>query len=266
MAPILIFVMLLITFCKIELRNFRVSAMTWLLLAVQMLGALAAYFAILPVNEVLAQGAFICIFCPTATAAPVITAMLGGDIQRLVTYSLVSNIAVAATAPLLFTMMGGDVSFIESTITIASKVLPLILGPLAAAIVLKKVLPAVHRTLAHRQGISFYIWAFSLIIVVGRAVSFMLDEPADRIPLMTALALVSLLFCSLQFVVGRRIGAHCGDKIAGAQGLGQKNTVLAIWMALSYLNPLSSVAPAAYVAWQNIVNSTQIYFKMRRAS
>lgn len=266
MAPILIFVMLLITFCKIELRNFRVSAMTWLLLAVQMLGALAAYFAILPVNEVLAQGAFICIFCPTATAAPVITAMLGGDIQRLVTYSLVSNIAVAATAPLLFTMMGGDVSFVESTITIASKVLPLILGPLAAAIVLKKVLPDAHRTLAYRQGISFYIWAFSLIIVVGRAVSFMLAKPADRIPLMTALALVSLLFCSLQFVVGRRIGASCGDKIAGAQGLGQKNTVLAIWMALSYLNPLSSVAPAAYVAWQNIINSTQIYFKMRRAS
>ena len=34
--------------------------------------------------------------------------------------------------------------------------------------------------------------------------------------------------------------------------LGQKNTVLAIWMAYTYLNPLSSVGPGSYVLWQNI--------------
>ena len=55
-----------------------------------------------------------------------------------------------------------------------------------------------------------------------------------------------------------------GDKISGAQGLGQKNTVLAIWMAMTYLNPLSSVAPAAYVAWQNTINSWQLYRHQRK--
>lgn len=35
-------------------------------------------------------------------------------------------------------------------------------------------------------------------------------------------------------------------------------------MALTYLHPVSSVAPAAYVAWQNTINSAQLYFKMRR--
>ena len=30
------------------------------------------------------------------------------------------------------------------------------------------------------------------------------------------------------------------------QALGQKNTVLAIWMAVTYLNPLSSVGPGSY--------------------
>ena len=53
-----------------------------------------------------------------------------------------------------------------------------------------------------------------------------------------------------------------GAGSAGAQALGQKNTVLAVWMAIAYLNPISSVAPAAYVAWHNIVNSMQIYRKM----
>jgi BASS family bile acid:Na+ symporter len=83
---------------------------------------------------------------------------------------------------------------------------------------------------------------------------------------MIALALFSLVACLAQFGIGRRIGRACGDKVAGTQGLGQKNTVLAIWMALTYLHPLSSVAPAAYVAWQNTINSLQLYFKAKRDS
>jgi len=41
--------------------------------------------------------------------------------------------------------------------------------------------------------------------------------------------------------------------------LGQKNTILAIWMAQMYLNPISSIAPGAYVLWQNIINSYQVW-------
>jgi len=45
--------------------------------------------------------------------------------------------------------------------------------------------------------------------------------------------------------------------------LGQKNTVLAIWMAVTYLNPLSSVGPGSYVVWQNIINSWQLWKKRK---
>ena len=43
--------------------------------------------------------------------------------------------------------------------------------------------------------------------------------------------------------------------------MGQKNTILAIWMAQNYLDPLCSIAPAAYVLWQNIINSIQLWKK-----
>ena len=96
--------------------------------------------------------------------------------------------------------------------------------------------------------------------------SFVMQQPLNELGDMIWLALGSLVVCCAQFYIGRRIGGAFGDKIAGAQGLGQKNTILAIWVAMTYLNPLSSVAPAAYVAWQNIINSSQIYFKQRRDS
>lgn len=265
LTPYLIFVMLLITFCRIDPRHIRVSGMSARLLAVQLFAALALYLALRPVSEVVAQGVFICIFCPTATAAPVVTAMLGGSLPKLVSFSLISNLTVAVTAPLAFTMMGSnDVDFFGATATIASRVAPLIILPLVVALIMRRATPKVHRTLAEHQSLSFYVWAVSLLIVVGNSVSFIMKEPAEALPSIIWLAVAAAGACALQFITGSIIGIRSGDRISGAQGLGQKNTVLAIWMAMTYLNPLSSVAPAAYVAWQNTVNSLQLYFHQRR--
>ncbi len=106
----------------------------------------------------------------------------------------------------------------------------------------------------------------SLLLVVGKSVSFVLSEPLEAVPDMIAIALLSALLCILQFVVGRKIGARYGDRISAAQSLGQKNTVLAIWLTLTWLNPMASVGPAAYVLWQNSINSAQLYFKMKKES
>ncbi len=80
------------------------------------------------------------------------------------------------------------------------------------------------------------------------------------------LALVALGACLIQFKVGRMLGRRYGDPAAGGQSLGQKNTVLAVWMAQSFLDPISSIAPTAYIMWQNFVNSYQIYKKDRETT
>ncbi len=261
LSPYLIFIMLLITYCKVSWRHFCIDGSMWWLLGVQVIGALAVYLALGLLNLAVAQSVFICIFCPTATAAPVITGMLGGKVERVATFSLLSNLVVALTAPVILAMMGdgSGVEFSSSLMRIATNVLPLIIGPLAVALMLKVTLPSVREAIASRQGLSFYIWAVALIIVVGNSVSFLMKEPTSRIPEMAAIAVLSLLACLAQFWLGRKIGARYGDRIAGAQSLGQKNTVLAIWLALTYLDPIASVGPACYIAWHNTVNSIQIY-------
>ena len=252
-SPYLIFMMLLVTYCKINPGSFVVNRFVWSLLSVQVLGAAAVYVLILPAGAELAQGAFICVFCPTATAAPVVTGMLGGSVGLLASYSIVSNAAVAVLAPVR-----------EAMAAIGAKVFPLILAPLAIAFLMKVFVPKLHGSVARHQSLSFYMWAFALIIVVGNAVSFIMSEPVGKVPIMLAIAAVSLFTCCAQFAIGRIIGGRFGNKISGAQGLGQKNTVLAIWMALTYLDPVASVGPASYVAWQNFINSIQLYLKTKR--
>lgn len=80
---------------------------------------------------------------------------------------------------------------------------------------------------------------------------------------MLLIALLSGIICCAQFYYGRKIGGINGDKVVGGQGLGQKNTILAVWMTITYLNPLASIGPAAYVFWQNTINSWQLYRRQR---
>lgn len=262
-TPYLIFVMLCITFCKVKPSEFKVTRLSWLLLTIQIGGALGTYYALAPFNSIVAQGVMICFLCPTASAAPVVTGMLGGGIARVTTFSVISNIAMALLAPILFSHYGAEsihsTSLIDAQLSILQRVAPLLLLPLIIAYLLRRITPKVAQSIASHQSASFYLWSIALFIVVGRAVSFIISEPRDEIPTMIALAIGAAIACCAQFWLGRKIGYLCGDKVAGAQGLGQKNTILAIWLALTWLHPLASVGPAAYIAWQNIINSVQLY-------
>lgn len=142
-APYLIFIMLFITFCRVKPREFRVTSLSWGLLTVQIVGAIAVYFCLLPLGTDIAQGTFICVFCPTATAAPVITGMLGGSVPRLATFSIISNITVAILAPILFTLMGSDaeIPFMDALTAISARVMPLILLPLILALLALRFAP-----------------------------------------------------------------------------------------------------------------------------
>lgn len=270
LSPYLIFTMLLITFCRVNISEFRITALTWKVVGVQMIGCVVLYFSIAPFDSVLAQGAMLCFLCPTATAAPVITAMLGGSIITLVAISVLSNVWAALLAPLMFTIALGDnglnIDFLATFGTIMAKVGPMIVGPMVLALLLRIVAPKVHRFIHDNQSISFYLWSIVLIIVVGRVTTFALSEPSERIPQMIILTIAAGIICAIQFIVGRRLGRRHGDAVAGAQGLGQKNTLLAVWMALTFLDPLASIAPAAYIIWQNSFNSLQIWLKARRDS
>lgn len=261
LTPYLIFSMLFATFCKVSLKNMKFTRLHWLLFAVQVVGGVVVYCALLPFNKILAQGAMICFMAPCATSATAIAGMLGANVSLMASFCLLNNMGVSFVAPIMFSVMGAnaDIPFYQSVLTILSKVIPLLIGPLLLSIFMETALPKVHKIFRDRQSIAFWLWAFSLTVVMGRTVEFIMVQPSSSYLTEIILAVLALGICLLQFAIGRRIGRKHGDRVAGGQGLGQKNTVLAIWMAQTWLDPISSVAPAAYVVWQNIVNSWQLW-------
>lgn len=265
LTPYLIFAMLLLSFSKISWKEIRLHpAHVWLLI-IQLGGSIGIYALLHPFNETIAQGALLCVLAPTATAAVVITSMLGGKTGFLTAYMLFCNIAVALATPIYFSMIGANPSqpFLESVAHITRQVVPLLILPLFLATFFRKALPSIHQTLVRASQLTFYLWSVALTLVTGVTVQFILNQGTAHLPLTLALAGTACVICCLQFVVGRKIGRAYGDPISAGQGLGQKNTILALWMAQTYLHPLVSIAPASYILWQNLINSYQLWQKNR---
>lgn len=255
-TPTLIFGMLFVTFCRVKPRQMHLSRLHLWLLLFQIVVSVGIYFLLLPLDGVVAQGAMICVLAPVAMAAVVIGGMLGANVPTMATYSLLCNLVIALVAPVVLSFVGsGSCSFVQ----ILARIAPLLIGPFAAAQCCRFLVPKAAQWIGDHGQISFYMWLVSLVVVIGRTTAFILDLRNAGPWTELSLAVVALVICLVQFKVGRWLGGRYGDVAAGGQSLGQKNTVLAVWMAQSFLDPIASIAPTAYIVWQNIVNSYQLW-------
>ena len=266
--PYLLSVMLFITYSRIILRDIRLTKFHYILLSIQYGGSMLVYLLFFKFNTTLAQAAMICVLAPTAASAPVITGILGGNISSIAAYSFISNLSIALLSPLFLALIGGasaeTISFGGSVLIIFKKVFPVLLLPFILALTISKVSPKLHNTIQKAQILSFYLWAVALTIVTSNVTKFISIQGNASYELKIAMAGVALIICVLQFWFGRRIGKKYNSTVAGGQGLGQKNTILAIWLTQTYLNPVASIGPGSYVLWQNIVNSYQLWRKERQ--
>lgn len=260
--PLQIFTQLLLTFCKINFEEMRFSRYHFYLLFVQLFFVLilSAIVLSLPLNlsmKYALEGAIVCFIAPTATAAAVITNKLGGSVARTTMYTILMNLIVAFLVPLLFPLLEpSEMSFFSAFFRIAKGLIPTMILPLFLAYFFKKYFPAIHQFLASYSFLSFYLWAFTLVILMAQTTQAMIHS--DLLANLGGI-IVAFFACCIQFSLGKWIGQCYNDRITAGQSLGQKNTVLAIWMANVYLNPTIAIAPGAYVVWQNIFNSYQLY-------
>lgn len=256
-APSLIFGMLFVTFCKVRIRDLKFTWLQFVMALFQIIATPISYYLFLPFGELIAQGAMVCFLAPVAMAAVAVGALLGGRVTTIASYTLICNLVIAIAAPYYLDVFGnGECTLLQ----ILMRVAPLLICPMLAAQVLKVVWRGAAEWIATHSQMSFYMWLVSMLVTLARTTGFVI-EVRDEVPIAIALGLafVALIACVIQFVLGRKLGNYFGEPVAGTQSLGQKNTVLAVWLAQSFLFPVSSIAPTAYIIWQNIINSYQIF-------
>jgi BASS family bile acid:Na+ symporter len=257
-TPLVIFVMLFCTFCRVSIRQMRPQMLHLWLMVAQIIATFVIYAALRPLGDTVAQGGMICALTPVAMGAMVLAGMLGAKVESMATHSLICNLAIAFIAPPLLSAWGNGAC---SVVDILSRVAPLLILPFVVAQLCRWLTPKVANKIAENSILSFYLWLFSLVIIMGKITTFIIASGKENVRTEIILAAVALVICLVQFGVGRWLGSKYGEPVAGAQALGQKNTLFAIWLSQSFLNPLACIAPTAYIVWQNLVNSYQIYKK-----
>ena len=290
--PWWIFFMLFFTFCKVNPLDLRLHKWHWVVLATQLILSFATYAGVMhfTANPILAQGLLMCFIMPTATAAPIIAGKMGGSIQNLTSFTLLSNFATAIIVPATFPLINpaADMSFWPAFLMILRRIAPLLLGPFLLAwgvrvgysVYTKKefVLPT------KLAVVPFYLWVCSIIVLTATVTSSIVTNFQVQISNMLILLAASFFVCLLQFGLGKLIGYYLPapskgrdyqdvlinpaaapktmsgvSSITAGQAFGQKNTSLGVWMAQTFLDPLSALGAAAYIIWQNLFNSVQLF-------
>lgn len=266
-VPYLVFTMLFLNYTAVDVRKMHPSWLHLWLLLFQIVISLGLFLLVLhsPMNHVVGEGMIICVLTPVAASVVVIACALGANRESVTTYTILANIMVALLAPVYFSFIGQqqDVPFLRSSLHIFSRVVPQIIFPFLAALLLQRFLPRVNESISRHRGLSLYVWAVTLTLVLGKTLHDVVTHPdLDRV-LVWTMALLSAVICAAQFAIGKWIGHFYDQTIAGGQLLGQKNTTFGIWMAMEYLSPqsapISAVALALYSVWQNLFNSWQMW-------
>ena len=267
--PMFMFLVLFVTFCKVDFRKLRpVPWHFWVglfqILFIAVLMGLMLGFAMTGDSLILMEAILMCVISPCATAAAVVTQKLGGSLEQMTTYTFLSNFITALLVPVCFPLIekGADMTFWAAFIKILHEVFIVLIVPMLLAYIVKHHLHRLHEKIISVRDLSYYLWACSLMIVTGTTVKNIVHADTT-IVLLLAIALLGLVMCVVQFAVGRFIGHYFNHTQESGQALGQKNTAFAIWMAYTYLNPLSSVGPGCYILWQNIINSIEIWQKRK---
>ncbi len=270
LVPYIIFSILLLTFSAVDIRKLRITWLDFWLMMFQVTVSLGSYIVLrwCGAGAIIAEGVLIGVLCPVASSVAVISCMLGANRETVTAYTIIGNLMVAVVAPIYFSFIGThqDMPFFESFWVILRRIGSIIGLPFFIAWVLQLWLPKANDFLKKYKGLSFYLWSLALLFTLGQTIHFIFLNGEGNWHSIIWLGIASLVFCIVQFGLGRWLGGRYGDRISGGQLLGQKNTAMGIWMANYYLTPLASVFMAFYSVYQNVWNSWQMWYydKKRR--
>ncbi len=237
----------------------------WIILALNLLMGIVPYFLFrifLPESPEYAQIAFFVGITPTATAAPVVVAFLNGRIGFALTGFTITNVFIALSLPGLLPLVTGNFSlaFIGDAGLTLFRIIVL---PFLCAVLVRKICPAVQNLPKKCKLFTFSLWSMNLFVIAASTRQYFMTNPGEHPRKLVFAALISLVLCIVSFLAGQLFSRHrfCRES---SQILGQKNTMLSMYLALHYASSLVAMGPIFYILWHNSWNAIQMYRYDRR--
>lgn len=254
--------MLFFSFMSIQLDRTMIRKAHFGIIICNILLPLIFYFSLQSFNPTLATSAFIISLIPTGVAAPILAQIMKRNIG-IVTFSVIltTPIMALATPVLLLCILdsGAQFSMQELIVPIITLIgVPLLLSQLIRWFAPLKIMGALSKL----GVITFPLFLLNLFIACGDASEFIQQNTAYSYTLLLGILGIAAMVAIIQFQLGRRLG-NAKTNVEFSLSLGRKNTMLGIWIALTYFEPIIVLGPVFYILVQNIYNSFEIWYLER---
>ena len=264
----LLVIMLLNACLGIKFSGLKVRLYHWYLLAANLaIGVLAWLLAcwFCGGNTEVAKAVFFTAISPTATAAPVVIAFLGGNVATVLMGFLISDLGISLFLIGLLPIVTGqmdwrfvrevflNIAFVMALPVLLSRVL-LHFWPWLADFAKYKIAP--H---------ALWAWSIMLLILGGMARTTFDEQEISAVVILLQIGSATLAVCILNFLLGWIIGPR-RYKLESSELLGQKNTSFTIYLAITFASPVAALGPLFYLLWHNSWNAIQMvqYEKCRQ--
>lgn len=248
--------MLFFSFMKLEVSEqvFSIKHF-WLVIANIGLGVLA-YLVFSPLGIVAAHAAMLMALTPTGIASIIFADLLKSNIGFATTSVVLSNIVAVIVYPVaLLLTLDTEVSINFGAILFS--VFIIIIIPLVGSQLVVRTLPKLARTFRKLGWLPLGLFLVNILLASAKASHFIrFESDASWVSILQIVGITAVV-CVVSFQLGGWIAGR-KLKMEGSLGLGRKNTMLAIWLATTYLLPLTIIAPMSYIVIQNIYNAVQL--------
>lgn len=253
-----VMVMLFLAFLNIDFSWKILHRNHLVVLAVQLSLPLVIFYLLKPFNQDIALACFAIGIAPTAAGAPVMAAFLKTKIEFVTAAVILSTPAVALVLPIMLPFLV-PVDQPINTLEVLGPTAVLVFVPLILSQLIRKYrsnwLPALHRL----REVPFYLFVSNIYIAAGKATHFIRFESEVSITVLVltgvGVAMTGLLLFKIgEWLIGRKVYT-----LESGLALGRKNTMFALWVALTFINPMVALGPIFYILFQNSYNSWQLF-------
>ncbi|MFT4687123.1 MAG: BASS family bile acid:Na+ symporter [Neolewinella sp.] len=201
---------------------------------------------------------------PTAVITPVLAELMKRSAAYMVGAIIVTSMVFTLVVPVMLTWLLGIELSLASLGTLVYTIGSIVIIPMLLAQVVRKIdgkLAAVFRAI---NPYVFVLFLINVAVAAGSLSHYLQYESSTPWSFIWLTAGAITLLMLTKFLVGSFI-APKGHTLEGSLALGRKNTMLAIWIALEYLNPLIVLGPMIYILAQNVFVAGQIWWVERKA-
>lgn len=254
--------MLFLTFTGVRISYKNIGRVHIQASVLNIIAALFHYWWIKQFFPELAMVGFVLGAAPTAAAAAVVANMMKLNIPFVTVSTVLSNIVAVIFIPVMLPVLIQqqlDISplyiVLQVFITLG---IPLLLAQL---ITLKQ--PKLSSRIEKAKPFSFFLFILNMFIASANSSDYIQNNSQAAVQTIITIAVLTCIVGFFNFKMGEWT-APKALKYESGLSTGRKNTMLALWICLTYINPLIGLAPVFYLVFHNIYNSVQLWFLERK--